>query len=85
MIMSKHEKLLHKMRNNPKDWGIEDLVVIATRYGFILRQPGTSHVTFSNGNQRLTVPSRKPIKPIYVRQFLAIIEECLEKGYEIID
>lgn len=83
--MSKHEKLLQKMRYNPKNWIIEDLIVIANRYGFTFRQPGTSHVTFSNGKHRLTVPSHKPIKPIYVKQFVAMIEECLEVNNEIID
>lgn len=74
LIMSKHEKLLQKMRNNPRDWDIHDLINIANRYGFTFRQPGTSHVTFSNGIQRLTVPSHKPIKPIYVQKFITMIE-----------
>lgn len=73
------------MRNNPRDWTIDDLIVVANRYGFAYRQPGTSHVTFSNGKQRLTVPSHKPIKPIYVQQFVAMIEQVLEVSSEIID
>lgn len=85
LITGKHEKLLQKMRNNPRDWGIDDLKAIATRYGFAFRQPGTSHVTFSNGKQRVTVPSHKPIKPIYVQQFVAMIETSLEVTSEIID
>ena len=85
LIMSKHEKLLQKMRNNPRDWSIDDLIVVANRYGFAYRQPGTSHVTFSNGKQRLTVPSHKPIKPIYVQQFVAMIEQALEVSSETID
>jgi hypothetical protein len=84
LAMSKHEKLLQKMRNNPRDWAIDDLIVIANRYGFKFRQPGTSHATFSNGKQRLTVPSHKPIKPVYVLQFIAMIEEALEVQSETI-
>ncbi len=83
--MGKHEKLLQKMRNNPRDWVIDDLIVIANRYGVKFRQPGTSHVTFSNGRQRLTVPSHKPIKPVYVQQFIAMIEQALEVTSETID
>ena len=84
LVMSKHEKILQQMSNNPRDWTINDLVVIAKRYGFTFRQPGTSHVTFSNGRQRLTVPSHKPIKPIYIRQFILMIEEALEMNCETI-
>lgn len=63
--MSKIEKLLDKMRNNPRDWRIEDLKVIADRYGLTCSQPGTSHVTFrSEVTTKLTVPAHKPIKPI---------------------
>lgn len=30
--MSKLEKLLQKMRHNPRDWKIEDIKIIAKRY-----------------------------------------------------
>jgi hypothetical protein len=63
------------MRSNPRDWSIDDLKSIAKRYGVDWRQPGTSHVTFSAACRApLTVPSHKPIKPIYVLRFLALIE-----------
>ena len=43
------------------------------------RQPGTSHVTFRTVNgQKLTVPAHKPIKPIYIKQFLKLLEELGE-------
>ncbi len=44
--MSKTEKILEKMRNNPRDSNIENIKTIANRYGLEHRQPGTSHVTF---------------------------------------
>ena len=31
--MSKVEKLLARMRNNPRDWQIEDIKAIAARFG----------------------------------------------------
>ena len=46
------------------------------RHGIPHRQPGTSHVTFAPTEARpLTVPARKPIKPVYVRLFVRMIEE----------
>jgi hypothetical protein len=63
------------MRNNPRDWSIDDLKTIAKRHRLDWRQPGTSHVTFSaTGRTPLTVPSHKPIKPIYVMRFVALID-----------
>ena len=63
------------MRNSPRDWTIEDLKTLAKRHGVDWRQPGTSHVTFSHSaSPPLTVPARKPIKPIYVTKFIALLE-----------
>ncbi len=67
--------ILAKMRNNPRDWRIDDLKSVANRFGAEWRQPGTSHVVFRFPNgQKLSVPAHKPISPVYVRQFLAIID-----------
>jgi hypothetical protein len=42
-------------------------------------QPGTSHVTFiRTGLEPVTVPAHKPVKPIYVRRFLALIDKIGE-------
>lgn len=73
--MTKLDRLLERMRNNPRDWSIEDLKALARRHGIEWRQPDTSHVTFSRqGVAPLTVPAHKPIKPIYVSRFVAMIE-----------
>ena len=74
--MSKIEKQLEKMRRNPLDWRIEDLKAIADRVGLSYRQPGSSHVTFrSPSGLKLTVPAHKPIKPVYVKKFVELMEE----------
>ena len=75
--MSKRIKLLEKIKRNPRDWQIEDLKKLANDYGMTIRQPGTSHVTFTKVGTgiRLTVPSHKPIKPNYVKQFVELIEK----------
>lgn len=78
--MVRAEKIIERMRNNPRDWQIADLKSIATRYKIDWRQPGTSHVTFSfPGLQPLTVPSHKPLKPIYVKKFLMLIDAIGDK------
>ena len=76
--MSKHEKLLGKLKENPQnDWRIEDLKKIAIDYGLTFRQPGTSHVTFTKVGTgcRLTVPSHKPIKAYYIKQFVELLNK----------
>jgi hypothetical protein len=73
--MAGTDETLARMRVNPRDWRIEDLKTVARRYGVTWRQPGTSHVTFrAPSGAKVTVPARKPIKPVYVRQFIALIE-----------
>jgi hypothetical protein len=73
--MSKIDKLLTKMRNNPRDWKIEDIKAIADRFGIDYRQPGTSHVTFrAKLGDKVTIPAHKPIKPIYIKLFITLID-----------
>lgn len=74
--MSKVDKLLQKMRHNLHDWHIEDLKTIAKKFKVEHRQPGGSHVTFRFPSKKiLTVPAHKPIKPIYIKQFIALLDE----------
>ena len=46
-MMSSALKSLEKMRANPRDWRIEDLKVVARRFGIEYRQRATSHVIFT--------------------------------------
>lgn len=74
--MTAAAKILRRMRNNPKGWRIEDLKTVADRQGIDYRQPGTSHVTFRHpSGSKLTVPAHRPIKPVYVKMFLDLIDE----------
>lgn len=70
--MSKADKTLEKMRNNPKDWQIADLEVVAARFGITVRKGKGSHVSFSHSTwiDILTVPSHRPIKPIYKKIYV---------------
>jgi predicted RNA binding protein YcfA (HicA-like mRNA interferase family) len=69
-------KLLEKMRNNPRDWRIEQLETIAKRYGINVRKSGGSHVVFDHPKwvDLLCVPAHRPIKPIYVKKLLSLID-----------
>lgn len=64
------------MRNNPRDWRIEDLKAIARRSGVDVVHEGTSHVVFRHQTAgKVSVPADRPVKPVYVRLFLAIIDK----------
>ena len=74
--MTKAEKTLEKMRNNPRDWQMADLEVIAGRFGIIVRIGKGSHVSFAHPTwvDILTVPAHRPVKPIYVKKFVSLID-----------
>ncbi|MEO5375998.1 MAG: type II toxin-antitoxin system HicA family toxin [Alphaproteobacteria bacterium] len=79
--MTKADKRLAAMRANPRDWRIEDLEAVAKRHGVTWDQPGTSHVTFRDPNgSKVTVPAHKPIKPVYVVRFVALIDGLGARG-----
>lgn len=74
--MGKSDKTIAKMRNNPRDWRIEQLKTVADAYGVAYRQPGTSHVTFRHPNgAKLTVPAHRPIQPEYIKMFVRLMTQ----------
>jgi hypothetical protein len=66
------------MRNNPRDWRIEDLKSVALHFGIVYRQHGTSHAIFGHRKAVaiVSVPAARPIKPVYIRQFVALVDEA---------
>jgi hypothetical protein len=78
--VSNAEKILERMRANSKaDWRIEDCQVLARRFGVTWEVTG-SHATFrSPGGNRITVPVRRPIKPIYIKLFVEFIDHIKEE------
>ncbi len=74
--MTKSEKTFVKMRANPKDWRIEQLETIARHYGVAIRKTGGSHVVFDHPDwiDLLCVPAHRPIKPVYIKKFIALID-----------
>ncbi len=74
--MSQADKTLQKMRNNSDGWRIEELQAIARRFEIDWRHDGTSHCVFITASGKtLPVPAKKPIKPIYIKKFLLLLEE----------
>jgi hypothetical protein len=72
-------KIFAKMRRNPRDWCIEDLKVVARRLGIDHDQHVTSHVVFRHAKAgRLSVPANRPIKPVYVRLFVDLVDRVGE-------
>ena len=75
--MTRADKTLAKMRANPRDWRIETLETIAKRYDICLRKTGGSDVVFTHPRSPsdVTIPVHRPIKPAYILEFLALIND----------
>ncbi len=68
-------KLLAAMRHNPLDWQIGQLQTVARQSGVDRRHDGSSHCVFIRADGRtLPVPAHRPIKPIYLKKFIAPID-----------
>ena len=78
--MTKADKILDKMRRNPRDWRVEELEALAKRHGLEVRKPGGSHAIFFHilSGRQLSVPAKRPIKPVYVSAFIALLDEIGE-------
>ena len=78
--LSKKDKLLKAMRNNPKDVRFEDLKKLLLSYGYEAHNMGGSHWVFrKKGCQDEVVPYKKPVKAYYVIRALKSIGEYDEK------
>ena len=62
--MSKIDKVIQKLRDNPKDWKLESLQVIAKRFDIQVRKSGGSHAVFMHKDSHIvvTIPAKRPIK-----------------------
>lgn len=73
--MNTATKLLEAMRRSPRDWRIEQLQTVAQQHGIDWRQDGTSHCYFVRADGKtLSVPAHRPVKPIYVKKFVALVK-----------
>ncbi|MBV8685906.1 MAG: type II toxin-antitoxin system HicA family toxin [Alphaproteobacteria bacterium] len=81
--MARGEKLLERMRANPRDWRIEDVETVCAAFGITCTPPRKgSHYKLKHETQAeiLTVPAARPLKVSYVRAFVAFIEAVREAG-----
>ena len=68
-------KLLVAMRRNPLGWQIAQLQTVARQKGIEWRHDGTSHCVFIRSDGKtLPVPAHRPIKPIYVKKFVELVD-----------
>lgn len=79
--MTTADKTLERMRNNPRDWRIDDLLTVAGRYGIEVRNSGGSHHVFSalGVAESICVPAHRPIKPVYIKRFIVMIDTIKER------
>lgn len=79
--MTTADKTLARMRNNPRDWHIDDLLAVAERHGIEVRNNGGSHHAFSASDiaDSICVPAHRPVKPVYVKRFIAMIDLIKER------
>jgi predicted RNA binding protein YcfA (HicA-like mRNA interferase family) len=77
--MSKRKKRLQKLKQNPKNVSFEALRQVLEDYGFALERSSGSHHSFKveiNGVWTLfVVPYSRPVKLMYVKDAIALIEE----------
>ena len=78
--MGSGDKIVNAMRNNPRDWAMAKLLSVASHYGLEVRSTGGSHHVFSHPSvmNSLSVPARRPIKAIYIKRFIALIDQIQE-------
>lgn len=79
--MTRREKRLQKLRQNPKNVSFDMLKRLLEDYGFEHVRTAGSHHTFvaviEARNWRLTIPYHRPIKTPYIRQALLAIDEII--------
>lgn len=72
-------KTIERMRANPKaDWQIGDVEKACREVGVVCMKPsGGSHFKIGNpgGGRRLTIPARRPIKPVYITLLVRFLDE----------
>jgi len=73
------------MRRNPRDWRIEDVMAVCAAFGVACTAPRKgSHYKVKHSSQVevLTVPARRPIKPVYIMALVGFIDAAVAKGGE---
>jgi len=80
--MAQGRKRLDLMRANPTSgWTISDIENVCGSFDIECNAPkgGGSHYKIAHRSQFeiLTIPARRPIKPVYIRQFVRFVEAVI--------
>lgn len=75
--MARADKLLESLRANPRDRRIAEVEAVCRQHGLDFSMPKRgSHAKVSAHNRPeiLTIPVRRPIKPIYIKKLIELID-----------
>ncbi len=79
--MTKREKRLLRIRQNPKNVQFDELHTIIEEYGFVLKRSSGSHHSFQvkvgDEDILLVIPYARPIGTAYVREAIKLIDEII--------
>lgn len=81
--MARGKKLLERMRANPRDWRIEDVKTLCGAFELDFdNPPGGSHysVRVPASARKLTIPFARPIRPVYIRQLVRLVDAAIASG-----
>jgi hypothetical protein len=80
-MMNKRNKLLQRLRNNPKNVSFDQLRSLLEAYGIILDRVRGSHhifvVQIGDTEVNLPIPFHRPLKSTYIKKALALIDQVL--------
>lgn len=71
------DDLLARMRANPLDWRIDDIIRVCRAEGLACTPPRKgSHYKVKHERlvDILTIPAHRPIKPVYIRELVRMID-----------
>jgi hypothetical protein len=71
---------LEDMRRNPQgDWALSDVSAVCAEFEIVCAPPrgGGSHykIVHPRMAEKLTIPSKRPIKPFYIKKLVAFIDQ----------
>jgi len=74
--MSKRQKRLKKLRQNPTNVSFDDLRQVMEDFGAVLDRVAGSHYVFELTERQITlvIPYRNPVKLAYVKKVIELID-----------
>jgi len=78
--VSKKDKLIRELTQNPLNVRFETLKILLENEGYSASNNGSSHWQFRKaGKDTITIPYKRPIKPIYVKIVLKALKDDQRK------